>query len=370
MSHPAPLAPLMLQSRVEGVIEAFRQGQLIIVTDDDDRENEGDLFVAASLCTPEQMAFIVRHTSGIVCTPMSASEARRLHLAPMVASNDAPLGTAFTVSVDVKRDLTTGISAQERTNTVRALANHNAMPQDFVRPGHIFPLIAREGGVLIRSGHTEACVDLCRLADLPPVGVISELVNDDGTVMRGPDISTFASKHNIKTLSVADLIAYRQSKEKLVERVSSFQVATSIGTMQGYAYTTGLDRLQHLALVHGSLVSNQPTLVRLHRGDPLTDVFGGGKSIEAALQRFKQEGAGVLVYLRDGAVGVTTQTVAEEGEDHETANKRQQFWHEVGLGAQILRDLGLSQIRLISSRPRKYVALSGFGLTIVKDETL
>src|SRR5208337_1680523 len=179
------------QQMVERAIAAFARGELLVVTDDDDRENEGDLFVAASLCTPEKMAFIIRHTSGIVCAPLASEDAKRLHLEPMVAANDAPLGTAFTVSVDARHGLTTGISAEERTNTVRALANGNMGAADFVRPGHVFPLVAKEGGVLMRSGHTEACVDLCRLAGLPPVGVLAELMNDDGTVMRGPQIAAF-----------------------------------------------------------------------------------------------------------------------------------------------------------------------------------
>src|ERR671918_2099751 len=179
---------------IQEVLQAFAHGELVVVTDDDDRENEGDLFVAASLCTAEKMAFIIRHTSGIVCAPLSADEAKRLHLDPMVAANDAPLGTAFTVSVDVKHGLTTGISADERTNTVRALANGNMGASDFVRPGHVFPLVAREGGVLMRSGHTEACVDICRLAGQPPVGVLAELMNDDGTVMRGGTVAAFAEK--------------------------------------------------------------------------------------------------------------------------------------------------------------------------------
>src|SRR5215469_5889945 len=200
---------------VTAAIAAFGKGEMVVVADDDDRENEGDLFVAASLCTPEKMAFIIRHTSGIVCAPLAPEEARRLHLDPMVALNDAPLGTAFTVSVDVRHGLTTGISAEERTNTVRALANHNSGPSDFVRPGHVFPLIAKNGGVLMRSGHTEACIDLCRLAGLPPVGVLAELMNDDGTVMRGPQIAAFAERHKLARVTIADLIAYRQARERL-----------------------------------------------------------------------------------------------------------------------------------------------------------
>src|SRR5580704_1247520 len=224
--------------RVQAAVTAFSRGELLIVADDDDRENEGDLFVAASMCTPEKMAFIIRNTSGIVCAPLAAEEARRLHLDPMVALNDAPLGTAFTVSVDVRHGLTTGISAEERSNTVRALANGNSGAGDFVRPGHVFPLVGKDGGVLMRSGHTEACVDLCRLAELPPVGVLAELMNDDGTVTRGAAVMEFARKHGLQCISIADLIAYRQARDKLVERVSEFTVPTEIGTLRGYAYVT------------------------------------------------------------------------------------------------------------------------------------
>ena len=223
---------------VADAIEAFARGEIVAVTDDDDRENEGDLIVAASLCTTEKMAFIIRNCCGIVCVPLTADDARRLNLAPMVAVNDAPLGTAFTVSVDVRHGLTTGISAEQRTNTVRALANRNMGASDFVRPGHVFPLVAKDGGVLMRSGHTEAAIDLCKLAGLPPVAVICELANDDGTVMVGPQIDAFADKHKIKRISVADMIAYRQAREKLVERVACFPIETPIGQLQGYAYRT------------------------------------------------------------------------------------------------------------------------------------
>src|SRR6202048_3814176 len=212
------------QLRVEAAIAAFARGEIIIVADDDDRENEGDLFVAASLCTPEKMAFIIRNTSGIVCVPLALEEARRLHLDPMVALNDAPLGTAFTVSVDVRHGLSTGISAEERTNTVRALANSNFGASDFVRPGHVFPLVAKEGGVLMRSGHTEACVDLCKLAGLPSVGVLAELMNDDGTVMRGVELAAFAQRQKLQRITIAELIAYRQARDKLIERVGEFSV--------------------------------------------------------------------------------------------------------------------------------------------------
>ena len=231
-------------NRVDAAIAAFAKGEIVVVTDDDDRENEGDLFVAASLCTPEQMAFVIRHTSGIVCAPLSAEQARRLHLDPMVADNEAPLSTAFTVSVDVRHGLSTGISAEERCNTVRALANNNSGAGDFVRPGHVFPLVAREGGVLMRSGHTEACIDLCRLAGMPPVGVLSELMNENGTVMRGPEVAAFAKQHKLKSFSIAELIGYRQARDKLVERVGEFQLSSEIGPLAGYAYVTPFDKVQ------------------------------------------------------------------------------------------------------------------------------
>jgi len=352
--------------RVDAAIAAFARGEMVVVTDDDDRENEGDLFVAASLCTPDKMAFIIRNTSGIVCAPLAAEEAKRLHLDPMVAANEAPLGTAFTVSVDHRHGLTTGISAEERTNTVRALANGNSGAADFVRPGHVFPLVAREGGVLMRSGHTEACVDLCRLAKLPPVGVLAELMNDDGTVMR--DVATFAERHGLAQLSIAELIAYRQARDKLVERVGEFPVESEIGRLQGYAYVTPFDKVHHMAFVHGRIGDGNGVLARLHRADIIGDVFGGAKPIRAALKRFKAEGRGVLVFLRDGTAGVPVTAIPSGADTSEAARTRQ--WREIGLGAQILKDLGISSIRLLTSAKLTYVGLAGFGIEIQSTETL
>jgi 3,4-dihydroxy 2-butanone 4-phosphate synthase/GTP cyclohydrolase II len=355
--------------RVDAAIKAFAKGEIVVVTDDDDRENEGDLFVAASLCTPEKMAFIIRNTSGIVCAPLGAELARRLHLDPMVAKNDAPLGTAFTVSVDVRHGLSTGISAEERCNTVRALANDNSGAADFVRPGHVFPLMARQGGVLMRSGHTEACIDLCRLAGLAPVGVLSELMKDDGTVMRGPDVAAFAEKHKLAQVSIAELIAYRQNRDKLVERVAEFHVASEIGALNGYAYVTPFDRVHHMAFVYGDIGDGKNVPARLHRADVIGDVFGGAKQIHAALGRFKAEGRGVIVYLRDGTAGVPVAEIPHEGDTGADAARSKQ-WREIGLGAQILKDIGISSIRLLSSSKRTYVGLGGFGIEIVGTETL
>ena len=312
------------------------------------------------------MAFIVRNTCGIVCAPVTVSEARRLNLAPMVASNDAPLGTAFTVTVDVRHGLTTGISAEQRTNTVRALANGNMGAADFVRPGHVFPLIARDGGVLMRSGHTEAAVDLCRLAGLPPVGVICELANDDGTVMKGPQIAAFAEAHGLERVSVADLIAHRQAREKLVERLGTFPVTTEWGEATGYAYATPFEPMQQFAFVFGRIGDGRDLLVRLHRSNVVADVIEGGRAIEAVMKRFAREGRGVLVYLRDGTAGVPLTPFAEEGAEADRVRQ----WREVGLGAQILRDLGAVSIRNLATSSRAYVGLSGFGIEHLGDEFL
>jgi 3,4-dihydroxy 2-butanone 4-phosphate synthase / GTP cyclohydrolase II len=358
MSQSVPLA-----------VEAIRRGEIVIVTDDDDRENEGDLVMAAGLCTPEKMAFIIRNCCGIVCAPLSADEAHRLHLQPMVAENDAPLGTAFTVTVDVKHGLTTGISAEQRANTVRGLANNNFGANDFVRPGHVFPLIARDGGVLMRSGHTEAAVDLCRLAGLPPVGVICELANDDGTVMVGAQIEAFAAQHQLKRISVADIIAYRQSREKLVERVGTFAVEGPSGPLTGYAYVTPYDPVQHFAFVQGEIGDGRNMPARLHRVDLIADVITGGANIRKTFAQFKQEGRGVFIYLRDGTAGVPVNVpkLDNAGSSEELRTKQ---WREIGLGAQILRDLGVSSIRLRAPHAMNYVGLSGFGIEIAAWEPL
>ena len=363
---PAQIGADMLNPVAEA-IQAFAHGEIVVVTDDDDRENEGDLVVAASLCTTEKMAFIIRNCCGIVCAPLTGDDARRLNLNPMVAINDAPLGTAFTVSVDVRHGLTTGISAEQRCNTVRALANRNMGASDFVRPGHVFPLVAKDGGVLMRSGHTEAAVDLCKLAGLTPVAVICELANDDGTVMVGPQIEAFADRHKLKRISVADLIAYRQAREKLVERVACFPIKTPIGELQGYAYRTPFDPVLHFAFVHGNIGDGREVPARLHRADILSDIFGGG-AIPKVLSRFKAEGRGALVYLRDGAAGVPANLSGAQATTSDDARATQ--WREIGLGAQILRDLGVTSIRLRTDNPRTYVGLSGFGIEIAAVEPI
>jgi 3,4-dihydroxy 2-butanone 4-phosphate synthase / GTP cyclohydrolase II len=362
------------QARVVEAIRAFEAGEIVVVTDDGGRENEGDLIVAAVHCTPEKMAFIVRHTSGIVCTPMPREEAKRLNLTAMVADNDSAHTTAFTVSVDYKHGTTTGISADDRTLTARNLANPNAGASDFTRPGHIFPLIAREGGVLMRSGHTEAAVDLCKLASLPPIAVICELVNDDGTVTRGEQVDAFSVKHGLKQVSVADLIAYRQRKETLVDHIDSFDVETVAGKAKAHTYKLPWDPMHHLAVVFGDIRDGVNVPVRLHQESVVNDVFSKRAPMNAIMDKMAAEGRGVVIYLREGSVGVGPQASRRsaliEGEGHAEAQAREDEWLEIGLGAQILRDLGISSIKLFASRERHYVGLEGFGIEISSTEII
>jgi 3,4-dihydroxy 2-butanone 4-phosphate synthase/GTP cyclohydrolase II len=356
---------------IEDALAAIAAGEMVVVVDDDDRENEGDLIMAASKATPEKVAFMIRHTSGILCTPILEEHARRLRLEPMVARNDAPMSTAFTVSIDYSRGLTTGISADERAATAQALANSNVTADDFVRPGHIFPLVARQGGVLVRSGHTEAGTDLAALAGCPPVGLLAELVNDDGTVQRLPQLLAFAKTHKLKIITIADLISYRQIREHLVERTVEFRVRTRIGEARAQGYRTRFEDAEHIALVFGDIRSMDAVPVRIHREKLLDDVFGPqtehpGSLLDASLDRISALGAGVLIYLRSGHVGVPVENLS--GQTREAERRRQ--WLEIGVGAQILRDLGLARIRLIAGREVDYVGVKGFGITLESTELL
>jgi 3,4-dihydroxy 2-butanone 4-phosphate synthase/GTP cyclohydrolase II len=352
---------------VADAIEAIARGEMVVVVDDEDRENEGDLIMAAAKASPESLAFMIRHTSGIVCTPMEPARARELRLNPMVSENDAPLSTAFTVSVDYRHGLTTGISAEERCNTVLALANSNVADSDFVRPGHVFPLIARDGGVLVRSGHTEAAVDLARLAGLPPLGVICEIVNDDGSVKRLPELKRFAKEHDLKIISIADMIAYRQMREHLVERTGEFQLDTVVGPVSAVAYRTRFDPTDHLALLIGAAPTASPTLVRIHRERTLEDVFGPQGDfpetlVATTLKQIAAAGGGIFLYLRRGSQTLRSPTEQTSGSE----SSRQQQWLEIGVGAQILRDLGVSSIRLLAGRNHSYVGLRGFGIELAE----
>lgn len=366
----------MSLNSVSEALAAFAAGELVVVVDDDDRENEGDLILAASKALPEQIAFMVRHTSGIVCAPMTQALAERLQLAPMVETNRDPMRTAFTVSVDYREGLTTGISAEERANTLRALANDNCVAADFLRPGHVFPLTSKSGGVLMRSGHTEAATDLTRLAGLPEVGVLAEIVNDDGTVKRLPELIAFAREHDLKIVSIADLIEHRIRTESLVKRIESLPIATPIGEAEVHIYTTPFDDTQHLAVAFGSVTGQVGVPCRIHHEQPLRDLFetaGSQRWLDVALARFQAGGKGVLIYVRDPGI-TTLRSVAEPGDTaevpdrHRSSQRRRERWREIGLGAQILRDLGVPSIRLIATQHRQYVGLAGFGIEIAETE--
>jgi 3,4-dihydroxy 2-butanone 4-phosphate synthase / GTP cyclohydrolase II len=356
-----------MSNRISEVVKAFSEGQIVVVTDDGDREGEGDLVVAATFCTTNKMAFIIRHTSGIVCAPVTLTDARRLRLDPMVSVNESSHEAAFTVSIDYKPDGTTGISAEERATCCRALANPNVGAGDFARPGHIFPLIAKEGGVLFRAGHTEAAIDLCRLAKLTPVGVISELMNEDGTVMKGRQVSEFAARHNFKLLTIDDLIAFRQSREKLIERSATFAAESPIGPLTCHAYRSPFDPIYHFVYIYSDVGDGGNILTYFHRPSLGRDFFTGGSSAKAALSHFKENGSGVMVYLRDGAAGVPSVPL-DPGSSSESHRNRK--WREVGLGAQILKDLEVRSIRHLTSGPKDFRGLNGFGIDILATEPL
>jgi 3,4-dihydroxy 2-butanone 4-phosphate synthase/GTP cyclohydrolase II len=349
---------------VEHAVEAIAAGQIVIVVDEKDREDEADLIMAATKVTAEKVAFFVRNTSGILCVSMSEARANALRLDPMVACNNAPLQTAFTVSVDFKLGLTTGISAGERAATIVALADGKAVPGDFVRPGHVFPLIARKGGVLARPGHTEAAFDLVRLAGLPPVGLLAELVNDNGTVKRGNDLQEFAKVHGFRTVSVGDLIAYRERRETLVERIAEFTVNTTIGRATAISFRTPSDSVEHMAVVFGEIDPTKVVPVRIHFEEMLDNVvYPGGtanmSSLSASLEYFRVEGGGVLVHLRDGPIK-PPRSAGSSGRHEHVAH-----WRRLGIGAKILRELGISQIRLVAGRKDRYAGLDDFGIAIV-----
>ena len=345
---------------------------MVVVVDDEDRENEGDLIMAASKATSEQVAFMVRNTSGILCTPVTDEIATRLNLEPMVPRNSAPLSTAFTVSVDYKHGLSTGISADERANTIQGLSNNNAQASDFVRPGHIFPLVSRRGGVLVRSGHTEAAIDLATAAGCPSVGLLAEIVNDQGSVKRLPELLEFAKEHQLKIISIADLIAWRQRREKLVDRVTEFEVKTIIGKAQALAYRTKFEEAEHLALVFGDIGKMTSVPVRIHREKPIEDIFGSQSQhktslVDVALQKLQELGGGLFILLRSGFAGVPIDHLSEPvSRESERANQ----WLEVGIGAQIVRDLGVSKIRIITGREVDLVGIEGFGIQVESTEIL
>ncbi|HVW32281.1 MAG TPA: 3,4-dihydroxy-2-butanone-4-phosphate synthase [Acidimicrobiia bacterium] len=350
-------------SDVEPAVAAVAEGKFVVVLDDADRENEADLILAAHHVTPEAVAFMVRHTSGLVCVGMTGERLDELGLPLMVPRNSEGFGTAFTVSVDYRPGTTTGISAADRAATIRALVAEDSDGSDFNRPGHVFPLRARPGGVLKRAGHTEAAVDLARLAGLPPAGVLCELVNDDGTMARGEQAARFAADHGLPMLTVGQLIAYRRRWEKLVEQRSATVIRTAYGPFLLHTYEGILDGAEHLALVRGYVAGPEPVLVRVHSECPAGDVFGShdcdcGSVLERSLQMIATEGRGVVVYLGGGERRSRGAAHLDGGLPPDS--------QEYGIGAQIVADLGVRVMRLMTNNPARYSGLEGFGLDITE----
>jgi 3,4-dihydroxy 2-butanone 4-phosphate synthase/GTP cyclohydrolase II len=368
-------------TEIENAIDAIARGEAVVVVDDANRENEGDLIIAAEKTTPETMGFMVRHTSGVVCMPLEGTRLDELQLPMMVADNTTAYRTAFTVSVDAKRGTTTGISAADRATTVHALIDPETRPDDLARPGHIFPLRYREGGVLKRAGHTEAAVDLARLAGLSPAGVLAEVVNDDGTMARLPELERFAAEHDLAMISIADLIRYRRHREKLVRRISEARIPTKYGEFTAYVFESLLDGTEHMAFVRGEVAGKSNVLVRVHSECLTGDVFGSircdcGLQLDLALERVAEENEGVIVYLRghEGrGIGLghklRAYTLQDQGRDTVEANVELGFpidSREYGIGSQILVDLGITTMRVMTNNPAKYGGLEGYGLEIVE----
>ncbi len=368
-------------SRIEDAIEDVKAGKMVVIVDDEDRENEGDLAMAAEMITPDAVNFMATEGRGLICVPMTSQRLDELRIPMMVYDNTARLGTAFTISVDVLKGATTGISAHDRAATIKALIDPRTMPEDLARPGHIFPLRYMEGGVLKRAGQTEAVVDLARLAGLQPAGVICEIMADDGSMARMPQLEAFSQKHGVKIVSVADIIAYRRGHERLIERVAEARVPTRHGEFTAVSYRSLVDRDEHVALVKGRINPAESTLVRVHSECLTGDVFGSkrcdcGDQMGLALAAIGKEDAGVFLYMRQEGRGIgihnklKAYALQDEGLDTVDANIKLGFDpdpRQYGVGAQILVDLGVRKMRFLTNNPKKRVGIESFGLELVEE---